>query len=532
MHEGIAMEESLALSQRVQEARLAARTPAVMRLQNISEIVIGELVGSATLIRSPSFRFLFDKLSKRVYRIGDNREFRSFLNEKFGINREFEYILVDIDREVEYRGTAAEVHRFAFYDKERNLLFVDRRNGEILMLNGDTVRIVPNGTDGFFFLSPEKAEPIEWEEVGPELCYFCDKGFPLGAPEWVQESALLKALTDGLKFVGPLTPDEQRGLLLLIVYLTFFESINPTKPVTVATGAKGSGKTDLGRNIGRILIGRQFNVTRFRNDERDFATTCANNYLVVVDNLEEKAKWLLDLIAIIATGGEISMRELHTTCSEVKLRLKLFLFLNAIDPKLRRDDIADRLLIFQLDRLEAFKSEADIETGIERSLPRIWGELLMNLNGILRRLKNGEAVPPGRFRLQDFEVFAKRICSSPTDVEAVLEKMENLRGEYSLSNDNLCLFLDKWLDGEVAINGALLQPNLGREVIAKELLTEFREIAKSDSGIECYFTTANSLGRKIHQIQPELQRLFGLEVIPGKGGEPASYRFTKKRPEG
>ncbi len=520
--------ENLTLAQRIQHVRTAPKKLSIVKLQEISAIVTNELKASATLIRSSGFRFLFDKPSKRVYTIGDNRGFRSYINERFGINKEFEYVLNDINREVEFRGTESEVYRFAFYDKSKNGLYIDRRNGEILLLDGDAIQVVPNGTFGVFFISPEKADPIVWDEIGPELCYFCDEGFHLGAPDWVQDSLLLSTLTGGLKFVGPLNPEEQRGLLLLVCYLTFFESINPTKPVTVATGPKGSGKTDLCRNIGRILMGRTFNVTRFRNDERDFAATCAHNYLVVLDNLEEKAKWLMDMVAIIATGGEISMRELHTTCDEIKLKLRVFLFLNAIDPKLRRDDIADRLLIFQLDRLESFKSEAEIDDEIQGNMRRIWGEILMNLNGVIRRLKNNVPIAPGKFRLQDFEAFAKRICSDPNDVEMVLTKMEFLRGEYSLQNDNLCLFLDRWLEKEFLAGIS----NLERIVTAKELLKDFREIEKDDSSPDCFYTTANTLGKKIHQIQPELERLYGLKVTPAKSGNVASYKFTKKRPEG
>ncbi len=513
-------------AQKIQNVRFS-KGRSFEKLQIISGIVISEFQKRATFIKSSSFRFLFDQETKHVYSVGDNRDFKAYMNETFGINREFDYVLNDLDREVQFRGIESEVHRFAYWDKSNHKLHIDRRNGEVIVLDGSKIDIVSNGMDGVFFLSPKKADPIEWEILDPEF-HYCEQGLELNSEDLPQKSLLLEVLTKGLRFVGPLSPQEQKSLLLIIVYVIFFESINPTKPVIVATGPKGSGKTDLCRNIGRILIGKSFEVTRFRNDERDFASTCAHNYLVVLDNLEEKSKWLMDMVAIIATGGEISMRELHTTCSELKLKLRVFLFLNAIDPKLRRDDIADRLMIFQLDRLDTFRSESEISSDIEANQSKIWGELLTNLNSIVQRLKENALFPPGKFRLADFEVFAKRICADPNALEAVLEKMEGLRGDYSLENDNLSHLLELWLQSGME-TGAGRIPNIGRQVTASELLTEFQSLAKVDSNLECYYGEARSLGKKIHQIQPELERLFGLEVFPPKGGGPAVYRFTKKR---
>ncbi len=516
--------DKLTPAEEIQKIRLTPKLPQFRELQMISGVVIRTFKDSATLIKSNSFRYLFDKATRQVYIVGDNREFRSFINENFGINSEFKYVLNEIEKEIEFRGQESQVFRFAFYDKLQNRLFIDRRNGQVLMLDGESIQVLDNGASGVFFINSEKSEPIIYEEAESKNCYFCDKGFRFGAPDWVVDSPLLNTLTGGLQFVGALTEDEQKSLLLLMIYVIFFESLHPTKPVVVVTGSKGSGKTDLCRNIGRILFGKTFNVTRFRNDERDFITTCAHNYLIVLDNLEEKAKWLMDMVAIIATGGETKLRELHTTCTQIVIKLTSFLFLNAIDPKLRRDDIADRLLIIQLDRLNKFKSETEIENEIREASPKIWGEILLNLNGIIRCLKKDETIPPGKFRLQDFENFAKRICANPEEIEATLEKLEGLRSEYSLQNDNLCLFLDKWLDKESIAGGS----NIGLHVTAKELLFSFQEIAKIEK-LDFFYSTPNALGKKIHQIEPELKRLFELEVMPEKGGRPTGYKFMKKR---
>jgi hypothetical protein len=525
--------KTLSVREMIQQARFRAKAPQLARLQEISGIVIETLSKTCTLIQCSAFWYIFDRDDKTVYSVDrKNRELRAYLNEKFGINKEHDYIVSEIEREIQFRGIEAEIHQFAFYDRHNHRLYIDRRDGEILTLDGESISVIPNGSDGVFFLTKAGSEPIRYQSVQDHFNYFGNEGLHIEAG-FVTNSLILETLTAGLKFTGPLTADEQSHLLLIMIYLVFFESINPTKPLTLISGPKGSAKTSTNRGILRILLGKNSDVTKFRNDERDFSVAITNNRIVVLDNLEDRADWLMDMIAVIATGGSIKMRVLYTDGQENEVRPKTFLFLNAMNPKLRRNDIADRLLIFQLDRLDQFVSESQIQINIEKSMPMIWGELLMNLNSIIRKLKEDRPIGPGRFRLQDFENFAKRVCADPDALERVLMKMENIRGEYSLANDNLCLLLDRWL--ALPLIGGDGKPlkdtpkNLQREVSARELLDDFNHLVRDDRTLECFYQTANNLGRKIHEIQPELTRVFGLEVKPAKGGDPAFYRFTKRR---
>jgi hypothetical protein len=334
-------------------------------------------------------------------------------------------------------------------------------------------------------------------------------------------------LTDGLLFTGPLDSKEQQSLLLIVVYLLFFESIHPSKPIFLVNGVKGSGKSDLCRNIGRTLLGEQYDVSHFRDDVRDFMTACASNYLLTVDNMEGRNEWLLDMIATLATGGTMPMRELYTTCDTIKIKPRMFLMINAISPQLRRNDIADRLLIFKLERLTHYRSKEAITNELQASLPKIWGEFICNLQYIIQKLKKSQKINAGKFRLQDFEVFAKRICSDPKEVEVLLEKMEGLRSEYSLDFDNFCLLLDYALED----NWGDLEP-----ITARELLEKFQKVVADDKSrangkyrdIQCFFKNAKSIGRKINEIKPELERVYGL-VIHKERSNVVRYEFRRKR---
>ena len=512
---------------RIRQIRLS-RMLYAEKMESISKIIVKDLTKNTVLIKAPGFRYVFDRNSKRVFTVSDNREFQAYLNEHYGINREFDFIKKELEREVEYNGQKSEVYQFAFWDKKSGNLFIDKRDGKIIVLDGKVRKDIDNGDKGVFFMSPESAEPIKWEKPDPGACYFSKDGLRLKDADVPDKSHMLKVLTSGLRFTGPLDPHEQKILLLIVIYLLFFESINPTKPILLITGPKGSGKSDLSRNMGQILFGWQYDVVYLRDDERDFIAACVNNYLIALDNVEAKNTKLMDLIAIIATGGTASLRELHTTCNEIRVKPRVFLSMNAIDPKLRRSDIADRLLIFQLERIQGFRGRDAMIDSIKAELPKIWGEILSNLHYIIQQLKKSQSIPAGKFRLQDFEVFAKRICSDPKDVEELLGKMEGLRSEYALDFDNFCLLLDYVFDDEIA---AQLGP-----LTAKELLEKFQKVVAWDKNkensknrsIQCFFKNAKSVGRKISKIKPELERVYGL-VIHEERSNVVRYEFRHKR---
>ena len=163
-----------------------------------------------------------------------------------------------------------------------------------------------------------------------------------------------------------LSPAAIRFLFLVWFYSTFFRELFPTKVILATVGPKGSGKTTLHKRVGRLLFGPQFHPTDLTNDPKDLDAAITTEPFVVIDNADRHIPWLDDKLAIAATGGTIKRRVLYTTNRLVDYPIVAALGITSRTPHFRREDVADRLLILQVERFEAFVSAAHLDQDIER----------------------------------------------------------------------------------------------------------------------------------------------------------------------
>jgi hypothetical protein len=74
--------------------------------------------------------------------------------------------------------------------------------------------------------------------------------------------------------------------------------------------------------------------------------------LFELDNVDGRIKWLNDKLAVVATGGNLEKRILHTTNQHKEFPIISTVALTSRTPMFRRDDIAERLQIVSLDRID------------------------------------------------------------------------------------------------------------------------------------------------------------------------------------
>lgn len=205
-----------------------------------------------------------------------------------------------------------------------------------------------------------------------------------------------------------------------------FESVQPTKPLVLAVGPGGSGKSNLFRRIGKMLFGPEYEVDALRKDkEDDFWTKLTTSPFATFDNVDSHIPWLPDALAQASTGIQVTQRKLYTTNDAAKFTLRCFLSLTARTPTFRREDVASRLLIFLLSRIEEKKAEYQLLDEINAHRDPLMSEYAQMLNQVVASTRDPDADP--NLRLADFAIVAARIANAFHQDDAMRTIMKKLK---------------------------------------------------------------------------------------------------------
>jgi hypothetical protein len=465
----------LFLKLQIEEVRKNKYQKAFEIKKNMTNLVLDDMKERGKFYYTLSNQyFWFENETKTLCQIGDDQLGANILK-WYGINGseiEYQYLLSAFIGEC-LSGTLTEVHQFAFYHKDNGRLYVYNNNGGIFHLDGKKIELVDNGTDSVLFLKNQYWLPFEYRDIG--------------------ELEFLKPLViDPINFVNgefvTLNKSEQSVLFLYWIYSLLFESIQPTKPIMALVGPKGSGKTAVFKIVGKMLFGENYNVTPITKED-DFDAAISGNAFVFYDNVDSDIEWLNDRLAHTATGKMIQKRELYTTNENVCFFPKCFLALNAREPKFKRDDVTDRLLIFRVERLESFRSEQVILDNILKHRNELMSELLNDLNDIVGALAKDKEPFMTQHRMADWADLGWRIAKlggQENDFLKLLEKMDKEQNEFLLEEHPIFLCLDEWM---------LLSGNHGREVDASTLYYDCQLLAK---GKNINFPYENTVGFAIN----------------------------------
>ena len=480
------------LKAEIEEIRKNKYEKAFRIKRQVSDIVIDEMREHGRFYRTPTDQYYwFSRDFKRLYEVGD-KFFEQLVNDRYGLNKsesEYEYLIADLETEAGRRGKESEIYRFAHYDKDNHVLYIDRNDFQMYRLNGTNIDLIPNSTDGVLFITDLQNEQFFIKNIGGE-------GYL--RPLIIDPTNCVQG-----EYVN-LTADEQKYLFQIWLYTLFFEELQPTKPIQVFIGPQGSGKTTSQRICGQWLFGRHFDVQGV-NEEDDFIATITHNYFAVFDNVDTYKDWLNDRLAQAATGQRIEKRELYTTNRLVRYYPRCFLSLNSREPKFKRPDVVDRLLLFRLQRLEQFQSEARLLGEIHKYRNELWSEMLIDLNQIIAALKTDDEPFLSQHRMADWAELGWRIAKTQNAGDyfiELLEKMDKEQSIFVLEEDPIFLCLDVWLG---------ISQNQGREVTASTLYSEFQLIAEKEK-MSFTFKNAKSFGIHLQNILGNLKEFFDVKA--------------------
>ena len=464
--------------------------------QRVSKIIMEDLEIRGCFYRDGERTFLFRNDTKVLMETAmGSSDLQQFLS-GYGLSptdRVFKYVVAELHLEALRDGTQARVHVSSFYNKRANTLYLFDFDQVVYKVTPEGVQAVDNGTDGVLFLRNPSFEKFE-----------------IGETE--EGSALGELVLDPINFKdGRLLADERRAVLLIWFLSVFFAEIFPTRPVIAIVGGAGSGKSFLLRVLGRILLGGNFDVTPLSKDLKDFEAAITNSPFVAIDNADAASDWLEDSLAVSATGGTVKRRNYYTTNDMVEFPITAFLGITSRTPHFRREDVAERLILFLVSKHEMFIAESELLDRVDRNRNRIMAEVVHLLQDVLKAL---EAQPGGihqtAFRMADFGDFALRIAHHQgwgEDMVSLLDRLGAEQTDFALEDDPLVGLLQLWLQRD---------RNVGREVTAKKLYQDLRLLSGRHE-VAFLYQDGRAIAQRLLHIKNMLRHHFEFSERPGSG---------------
>jgi hypothetical protein len=402
-------------------------------------------------------------------------------------------------------GERRDIYTFTHYDRTRAALYLFDFDRRVYRIRAGRVDVVDNGTDDvYFFRSPG------WQPFTVQL--------PTANQERMDEilagEYLAQQLFGGLRpDTSCLTAAEQGWLLVYWILAVFFRELFPTRPILALVGPAGSGKSTLLRQIGRLLFGSTFELMQLSPDPKDFDAAVTNLALVGLDNADVDVSWLPDRLAVVSTGGSLKRRQLYTTNKLVEYPVVAFLGITSRTPHYRREDVADRLLVFNLERFDTFEAEEALHRSFEERRNTIMTEIVRLLRHVMAALSKPEVKRPSGFRMADFAQFALRIAhgsgqESGEQMASMLDRLASEQRDFAIQHEPLFEVIGRWLDAG----------NKNRWITTAELWFELGEEALRTPPMSFPYKDARALGMAITDHWVTLRRLFAVEQQKGHAG--------------
>lgn len=355
-----------------------------------SERLIEWLVTHGQLVQTPEKPFYLWTREAELIALGSDR-WIAWLYKLTGVNPadgDFAF-LSSAAAAAAAEAPTAEVARVSSWDGEN--LRVHSFGSDVWRLDGQTIDQEANGDGSAIFETLPGWEPVapDRNSGGVGLDWWLHLAHPHGHAE------------------------EYRLVLLVWLVATFFPELCPTRPLLLLKGEAGSGKSMLLRTLLRLLAGPDTELGGIPDKPDGFVAAAAATHLLVLDNLDQPQGWLRDKLARISTGGVDYYRRLYTSNDLATVRYRCWIAITSRTPDvLRRDDLADRLLVVPFSRLDDTERsrEALFLEQADDLRPAFWGDVLALLNRVIAELLRSGLATGGRMRLGDFEALGRLVA--------------------------------------------------------------------------------------------------------------------------
>lgn len=453
----------------------------------IAHIVITELEKHGEFVVTQDNQMWFlDRNTGRPILVSRASEFLdAILEVEFGLNAtepETRSVVKSLQAFTVDRGRTARSAVLSYTDGSSLLLHGGRK--DIFQITANNIDTLPNGAHGVLF--PWRTGETSFVPA------------PITQWDWIH------FMFEG-HFKNAIDHDPEEVFTLLRVWLLFMlfrdEAIN--RPVLALFGQPGSGKSTTFRLIYTLLYGPQKAVNAVTSQD-NFDYLVSTDPVVVLDNVDTWAGWLPDRIALSAANSDLIKRKLYTDADTVSMKRQALLGITAHNPKFGREDVVDRMLLLNFERLQEFGDEAVMIKKVNANRDRIWGGIVADIQAILKEPWPPESEIP-TFRISDFARIGYRIAKALGIEDSFRRSLTTTRTAqtaFNLSEEDILIdAIQRWHTQRKSKPEGYLA--------AGSLWEAWSPYAP---GFERHYRNALQLGKKLQTLQETLATVFDIDT--------------------
>jgi hypothetical protein len=435
-----------------------------------------------------------------------NDYLNALLETRYGLNvSEVEHrytvgYLISTTRE---RGRPGITAALSHFDIDQKTLLLHTGRKDVMVLDYSSVSKVDNGNLGVVFPWRLNEEPFT-----PKL------GTPMNF-RLLFENCFNNLIE--------MTVAQAEALLHAWMIFLLLRDAATARPLLALLGQPGSGKSTLFRRIYAFLYGGSKGLNSITTAD-DFDHAVSGDPFVAFDNVDSFSGWLPDKLALSAAASDVIKRKLYTDSDLVVLKRQALVGITAHNPKFRREDIVDRLVMLNFRRLEKeeYRSETDILNKVLVNRDELWGALIRDTQAVLATPMPSTADVPA-FRISDFAkigLWVARALGFEDDFRSALTLNVGEQKQFNLEEEQVLIdAIHNWL---------MKNPNVrDRYYGTGDLFSELEMNTSDEQAFRKLYTNAVSLGKKLWALQDTLTGVFSVEFQMGERGS-REWRFGLK----